>query len=307
MTWSSRSPPPPRAAPSPLVAGHRSPRRDRTCASLLLGSEGTFGVITEVTVRVRPRPETVIDEAWAFAGFDSGIAALRALAQDGRQLTSVVRLSDETETSVLALTGGGRPIPGCLMVTSYEGARAAAQAQRAAAAPILAARRRDHARAAAGRRLARRPVHRALPARCAARRRGARRDPGNGDHMGELARGSTRPCGRRLPVHSPPRARRRWSCAMSRTSTPPGHRSTTRSSARSDPIPSPGGRPRRPQRVTRSPRLVAQSPITTRSAPTTARWMRAEIGDLGLDVLRAVAGTLDPGGVLNPGKLIPPR
>jgi alkyldihydroxyacetonephosphate synthase len=36
-------------------------------------------------------------------------------------------------------------------------------------------------------------------------------------------------------------------------------------------------------------------------------WMRAEIGDLGMDILRAVAGTLDPGGVLNPGKLIPPR
>ncbi len=36
-------------------------------------------------------------------------------------------------------------------------------------------------------------------------------------------------------------------------------------------------------------------------------WMNAEIGDLGADVLRAVKATLDPAGVLNPGKLIPPR
>jgi alkyldihydroxyacetonephosphate synthase len=36
------------------------------------------------------------------------------------------------------------------------------------------------------------------------------------------------------------------------------------------------------------------------------RWMRAEIGDLGVEVLRAVKARLDPVGVLNPGKLIPP-
>ena len=34
-------------------------------------------------------------------------------------------------------------------------------------------------------------------------------------------------------------------------------------------------------------------------------WMTAEIGDLGVRVLRAVKQTLDPAGILNPGKLIP--
>jgi alkyldihydroxyacetonephosphate synthase len=34
-------------------------------------------------------------------------------------------------------------------------------------------------------------------------------------------------------------------------------------------------------------------------------WMTAEIGDLGVAVLRAVKATLDPAGILNPGKLIP--
>jgi alkyldihydroxyacetonephosphate synthase len=33
--------------------------------------------------------------------------------------------------------------------------------------------------------------------------------------------------------------------------------------------------------------------------------MRDEIGDLGVQVLRAVKQSLDPAGILNPGKLIP--
>jgi alkyldihydroxyacetonephosphate synthase len=37
-----------------------------------------------------------------------------------------------------------------------------------------------------------------------------------------------------------------------------------------------------------------------------AEWMRAEIGDLGVDALRAVKDRLDPPGIMNPGKLLPP-
>jgi alkyldihydroxyacetonephosphate synthase len=33
--------------------------------------------------------------------------------------------------------------------------------------------------------------------------------------------------------------------------------------------------------------------------------MSAEIGEVGVSVLRAVKQTLDPAGILNPGKLIP--
>jgi len=36
-----------------------------------------------------------------------------------------------------------------------------------------------------------------------------------------------------------------------------------------------------------------------------APWLPAEIGDLGVDVLRGVKAVLDPAGVLNPGKLLP--
>jgi alkyldihydroxyacetonephosphate synthase len=34
-------------------------------------------------------------------------------------------------------------------------------------------------------------------------------------------------------------------------------------------------------------------------------WMPGELGELGVDVLRAVKAAVDPGGILNPGKLIP--
>jgi alkyldihydroxyacetonephosphate synthase len=34
-------------------------------------------------------------------------------------------------------------------------------------------------------------------------------------------------------------------------------------------------------------------------------FMSAEIGELGITVLRAVKATLDPAGIMNPGKLIP--
>ena len=36
-----------------------------------------------------------------------------------------------------------------------------------------------------------------------------------------------------------------------------------------------------------------------------APWMAAEVGELGIDVLRAAKARLDPAGIMNPGKLLP--
>jgi alkyldihydroxyacetonephosphate synthase len=36
-----------------------------------------------------------------------------------------------------------------------------------------------------------------------------------------------------------------------------------------------------------------------------APWMRAEVGEQGVEMLRALKTALDPAGILNPGKLIP--
>ncbi len=73
---------------------------------LVVGSEGAFGVITEVTLRVRPRPEVERYEGFVVDGWARGSAVVRGLAQR-RVLADVTRLSDVDETGVsLAMTGG---------------------------------------------------------------------------------------------------------------------------------------------------------------------------------------------------------
>jgi len=106
---------------------------------LFLGSEGAFGVITEVTVRVRRLPEEKVYEGWNFPTFMAGADAMRALAQSGL-LPTVLRLSDETETAInLAHPDGigGETTGGCLMITGYEGEPAANAAKRSAVTALL--------------------------------------------------------------------------------------------------------------------------------------------------------------------------
>lgn len=96
---------------------------------VMLGSEGTLGVITEVTVRVRPRPGEQVYDAWSFPSFTDGADAMRHLAQHDL-LPSVLRLSDEAETMVnLASQSdvGGESVTGCLMIVGYESSPALAR------------------------------------------------------------------------------------------------------------------------------------------------------------------------------------
>ena len=107
---------------------------------LFLGSEGTFGVITAVTVRVRRLPEVKVYEGWRWPSFAAGALAMRTLAQSGLQPT-VLRLSDEAESAInLADPAaiGGDASAGCLMITGYEGDPAAVEARRAAVTAVLA-------------------------------------------------------------------------------------------------------------------------------------------------------------------------
>lgn len=106
---------------------------------LFLGSEGTFGVITSVTVRVRALPSVKEYVGWRWPSFAAGADAMRTLAQAGL-LPTVIRLSDEAETAInLADPSaiGSAGDPGCLMITGFEGTRSAVSAKRAAVTSFL--------------------------------------------------------------------------------------------------------------------------------------------------------------------------
>lgn len=110
---------------------------------LFAGSEGTFGVITRVRVRVHPVPEAVRYEAWSFPDFSTGADAFRAVIQTGTGPT-VLRLSDEVETGVnLATThsiGEQSHTGGCLAITMFEGTPAHADSRHAETRALLAER-----------------------------------------------------------------------------------------------------------------------------------------------------------------------
>jgi alkyldihydroxyacetonephosphate synthase len=74
---------------------------------LLIGSEGTLGVISELALRVRPAPQERVYEGVFFEDFNAGREALRTLARE-HALPDVARMSDEQETRMsLALAGSG--------------------------------------------------------------------------------------------------------------------------------------------------------------------------------------------------------
>jgi alkyldihydroxyacetonephosphate synthase len=102
---------------------------------LIVGSEGTLGVIPDVTVRVRPAPRVRRYEAWIVDSFDAGSEIVRALAQ-GPGLPDVIRVSDEEETEISLALSGPRGLArslfdgylglrrkrgGCLVVVGTEG------------------------------------------------------------------------------------------------------------------------------------------------------------------------------------------
>ena len=115
---------------------------------LIVGSEGVLGVITDVTVRVRPAPTERRYEAWAVAGFADGREAVRALAQ-ADALPDVIRVSDEHETRVslglAGVTGARRSAldaylrlrrrrGGCIVICGWDGDRESVERRRAISA-----------------------------------------------------------------------------------------------------------------------------------------------------------------------------
>jgi alkyldihydroxyacetonephosphate synthase len=74
---------------------------------IVVGSEGTIGVISELDLRVRVAPSERRYEGVFFEDFQAGVTAMRALAQE-HAAPAVARLSDEAETRMsLAQAGAG--------------------------------------------------------------------------------------------------------------------------------------------------------------------------------------------------------
>lgn len=88
-------------------------------AQLFVGSEGTLGAVTEVTLKVERWPEERLLRACLFPDLARGLHAVRAVVQGGLK-PAVVRLYDPDETARL------RPLmateePGCLLLLAFDG------------------------------------------------------------------------------------------------------------------------------------------------------------------------------------------
>ena len=118
---------------------------------LVIGSEGTLGVIPDVTVRVRPAPRVRRYEGWMAESFEAGAEIVRVLAQ-GSGLPTVIRVSDEEETRASLALSGPRGVAGalfgrylglrrrregCLVVAGFEGDEESVARRRALAVRVL--------------------------------------------------------------------------------------------------------------------------------------------------------------------------
>jgi alkyldihydroxyacetonephosphate synthase len=284
---------------------------------LVLGSEGTLGVITEVAVRVRPLPGPCRYEGYVVDGWTAGADAVRALAQS-RVLADVTRLSDPVETDLaLRLSGGWRSAAlrrylrlrgvsdPCLLILGWEAASRTELAARRAA--TLRALRRA------------RPVRLGTPAG-AAWRRGRFAGPRQRDALLDAAvcvetletatywskltalRDAVRSAlagalpGAIVACHISHAyetgASLYFTVLAAQAADDPAGQWRHAKSAACEAI---SGGPDGPLGT-----ITHHHAVGVDHAP----YLAAEIGPLGLDVLRAAKSALDPAGILNPGKLI---
>ena len=274
---------------------------------LAIGSEGVFGVITKVRLRVHPVPQTTRYEAWSFPDFATGTAALRAVTQIGTGPT-VVRLSDEAETGVnLATTeaiGENKITGGCLALTLFEGTKEHTESRHAETRALLEAH--------GGISLGEDPAQ--------AWERGRFAAPYLRDSL--LAAGAlcetleTATDWSNLPALKAA-VTEALTTTLAESGTPAlvmchvSHVYPTGASLYFTVVAGQRGNPL--EQWWAAKRAACDAIIATGGTITHHHavgadhrpWMRDEVGDLGVQLLRAVKATLDPAGILNPGKLIP--
>ncbi len=282
---------------------------------LVVGSEGTLGAISEVTLRVFRLAASSRYEGWFFRTFEEGCAALRALVQAG-VAPDVARLSDRDETAMsLALAGsaglkaraGGAMLrargyrDGCLLIAGWEGGAEALARRRAPGARLL---RAGGAMAVGGG-----PGEAWRASRFAAPHlRDDLLDRGvlvetletatSWSALGSLHRDV------RSALHGALGDRVLVACHVSHVYATGTSLYFTVLTAqdRGDPV----GQWRRAKAAASEAIAAAGATITHHHGVGRDHvpWLGAEAGPLGLELLRAVRERCDPAGVMNPGKLL---
>lgn len=102
---------------------------------LFLGSEGMFGIVTDVSLKVYSLPQTAISEAWTLPSVSAGLAIMREIFQSGLR-PSLMRLYDESEARH-ALPN--RSVEGCAIFLTHEGLTSVATAEHSESARIVEA------------------------------------------------------------------------------------------------------------------------------------------------------------------------
>jgi alkyldihydroxyacetonephosphate synthase len=274
---------------------------------LAIGSEGVLGVITRVRLRVHRVPETTRYEAWSFPDFATGVAALRTITQTGTGPT-VVRLSDEAETGVNLAThetiGENQSSGGCLGLTAFEGTKEHTESRHAETRAVLVAH--------GGKSLGEGPAETWEHGRFSA--------PYLRDSM--LAAGAlcetleTATDWSNIPALKAA-VTEALTSSLAESGTPAlvmchiSHVYPTGASLYFTVVAGQRGNPIEQwwaaKKAACDAIMATGGTITHHHAVGADHrpWMRAEVGDLGVQLLRAAKATLDPAGILNPGKLIP--
>jgi alkyldihydroxyacetonephosphate synthase len=266
---------------------------------LFLGSEGAFGVITALRLQVHPVPEVRVYEAWTFPDFATGAHALRAVEQQGDGPT-VLRLSDEVETGIASALEGQSGSGGCLAITVFEGTAAHVGRRQEAIRGVMQAARgtllgENAARAWEHGRFATPYLRDALLA--------------NGAlcETLETATSWSNLATLKTAVTEALQSSLRTSLVMCHIShvypTGASLYFTVVAALGHDPI----ARWQAAKRAAGDAIMAHGGTITHHHAVGVDHrpWMTQEIGALGVQILRAVKATVDPAGILNPGKLIP--
>ena len=285
-----------------------------------IGSEGAFGVITRVSLRVRRAPGATRYEAWVFPDFSSATAAFRDLAQM-RIPADVMRLSDaeETATTLLMSAPGGLVGAG---LDAYLGRRGVHRDSAAlaifgweAATDAIVNSRRDMATKVLRRHgavsLGRRPGRSWLRHRFdGPHLRDALMDAGYLVETVETATTWSTLAPLREAMHTALRDALTTERTRPYVMTHVSHVYETGASLyttviavadQADPV----------SQWQAAKEAVSEAIVRGRGTITHhhavgrdhAPWLTAEIGERGVDVLRAVKSTLDPNGVCNPGVL----